>query len=55
MASPYEAWLAAMVAAVGVDMILDANSAPERIPGMLLLAAASYLLKRLPDNDNDEN
>jgi hypothetical protein len=55
MASPYEAWLAVMAATAGVDMILDANSAPERVPGMLLLTAASYLLKRVHSDDNDEN
>jgi hypothetical protein len=56
MASLYEAWLAAMAAAAGVRMIIEANSAPGQLPGLLLLAAAGYLLRTKEcDNDNHES
>jgi hypothetical protein len=56
MASPYEAWLAVMAATAGVHMIIEASSTPGQLPGLLLLAAAGYLLQtRECDNDNHES
>jgi hypothetical protein len=45
-----------MAAAAGVRMIIEASSVPGQLPGLLLLAAAGYLLQqKVSENDHDEN